>query len=276
MNKIYYIPVILLIFTLSQIVFVPQIFAQILPKTKDLKKTESTELRDKTNTDPVEIEKESEEEVGDQVQFYKLIAIYLINNKPRALIKNVTTPEEAAKEYQVGDYLDESQTLSISKITLTPTTRIELTDLNGLSYLIKPSVGENKGASGSSASSKSYFGSKASPSRFSGSSSKSRAKKPSEGTTPPSDTTSTSQEKKEEQGAVESAVKKEETASVTKQGTATTGSASQTTTSTSLQSTSTSKESSTNTQAAETKPSSTPKSSDSLGVDRPTDAYGVP
>ncbi|MBI3308846.1 MAG: hypothetical protein HYZ79_05690 [Candidatus Melainabacteria bacterium] len=78
------------------------------------------------------------ENEADPTQVYKLIAVYLIGKQQRALIKNDLEPEEGAKEYKTGDYLDEERTVSISRISMLPTARIELIDSRGLTYLMKP------------------------------------------------------------------------------------------------------------------------------------------
>ncbi len=94
---------------------------------------------------------------------FKLIAVYLIAKQPRALIKNLSIPEESAKEFQTGDFLDEYQTIQVSKISLNPTTRVELIDQNGYAYLIKPQSFDSKAAT-----SKGGFGGKAAPTYFGG------------------------------------------------------------------------------------------------------------
>lgn len=78
------------------------------------------------------------EEKSDPSKSFKLIAIYLIGNRPRVLLKDLSDPDEPPKEFQEGDYLNDEQTVSISKINFNPTARIELTDLDGISYLLKP------------------------------------------------------------------------------------------------------------------------------------------
>ena len=86
---------------------------------------------------------ESEDHIYNPGRSFKLIAIYLIGNKARALIKNLNLPDEPPKEFKVGDYIDEDEIFSISRISLNPTSRIELIDANGLSYILKPKSREN-------------------------------------------------------------------------------------------------------------------------------------
>lgn len=152
-------------------------FSKNLPKTKD------TVSSGKTKTDKKDIKlKDSKadkknkgdaspdddaladdiEEKSDPSKNYKLIAIYLIGNKPRVLLKDLSDPDDPPKEYQSGDFLDDEQTISISKINFNPTARIELTDLDGISYLLKPQSIEDamSATSSSSALSKpTYFSS---------------------------------------------------------------------------------------------------------------------
>ena len=166
-------------------------------------KNESEEEKSASAADEEEAGDSEEKEKFDPAQDYKLIAVYLINKQPRALIKNLTTPEEAAKEYQVGDYLDELGTLSISKISFNPTTRVEFIDQDGLSYLIKPNSNDDKTAvSGAKGS----YGNKAFPSHFSTGGTKPKIKKASESTATPSQAPPSSPQEK---GSVEAAVKEE-------------------------------------------------------------------
>lgn len=85
-----------------------------------------------------EVDKENIDSVEDSIQNYELIAIYLVGNEPRALIKNLEIPEEGVIEYKVGDFLSSKQIFSISKILFNPTARVEFIDKKGLSYLVKP------------------------------------------------------------------------------------------------------------------------------------------
>ena len=122
--------------------------SKFLPKTKDTAK----DADDKSDSNDIN----NEEEVSNPEDNFKLIAIYLVENKPHALIKNLEKPEDPAKEFQVGDYVDELQTFLISKILFNPTTRIELIDLNGLSYVLKEKNTDSPNNSTSSKSSPSY------------------------------------------------------------------------------------------------------------------------
>ena len=134
-----------------------------LPKTKDLFSDKNKAVIETTSGSLVG-EQQQEEEKIDINQNYKLVAIYLIDSQPRALIKNLLIPEEGAMEYGVGDFLDELQTFSIYKVSFNPTARVELIDQDGVSYLIKPSgfdvknlAGSPKGSFSSSMSVPSYF-----------------------------------------------------------------------------------------------------------------------
>ena len=118
--------------------------SKFLPKTKDTKSDDkkssnedSKDSMDDKSADDVNDSKGEEQVIDNPDESFKLIAIYLVGNKPRALIKNLDKPEDPAKEFQVGDYVDELQAFSISKILLNPTARIELVDPDGLSYVIK-------------------------------------------------------------------------------------------------------------------------------------------
>src|SRR3989338_2122462 len=91
----------------------------------------------------------SEDEINDLIKNYKLIAVYLIVNEPRALIKNVTNPDEAPREFRIGDFIDELQKLSVSRIAFNPTARIELIDQSGFSYLLRESMRDVKDLPGS-------------------------------------------------------------------------------------------------------------------------------
>lgn len=123
--------------------------SEFLPKTKDV--TDSSKGSDEKNSS----DSSQEEEVDNPEDSFKLIAIYLVGNRPRALIKNLDKPEDPAKEFQIGDYVDESGNFAISKILLNPTARVELIDPNGLNYIIKPRNTEDANAAQSSKTSKS-------------------------------------------------------------------------------------------------------------------------
>lgn len=118
-------------------------------------------------------EKQEEQEEAERIQNYKLVAIYLIENEPRALIKNLNDPEKTATEYKEGDFIDELGVLLISKISFNPTARVELTDQDGLSYLIKPHSIDIKGLPRTP---KSTFSTKTVPSYFSGGNTQSKTK----------------------------------------------------------------------------------------------------
>lgn len=148
-------------------------FSKNLPKVKDttsLSKTK-TDKKDLKNDKKVEENKDDplNDELADDIEGksdpsknYKLIAIYLIGNRPRVLLKDLSDPDDPPKEYQAGDFLDEEQTISVSKINFNPTARIELTDLDGISYLLKPQNIEDSMSATSSSSSLSkptYFSS---------------------------------------------------------------------------------------------------------------------
>ncbi|MBI3590168.1 MAG: hypothetical protein HY094_02180 [Candidatus Melainabacteria bacterium] len=191
-----------------------------LPKSKDVSIKESSQNVDMDGLakDASDKSQEDKEKVIDPSENYKLIAIYLIANKPRALIKNLAIPDEAPKEYQVGDFLDEFQTISVSKISFNPTARIELVDQNGLSYLIKPHSIDVKSLPSSP---KTTFSNRAAPTYFSGGNTKSSSKRnqaaandvPASSSTPAATApapSSTDTNKKEEE-TVETAVKKDET-----------------------------------------------------------------
>ena len=130
---------------------------------------------------------------------FKLIAVYLIAKQPRALIKNLSIPEEGAKEFQTGDFIDEYQTIQVSKISLNPTTRVELLDQNGFAYLIKTQSFDMKAAG-----SKGGGGSKIAPTYFGGSA-KSKPKKE-------KGTTASTQPEKQDKIQAPEQPKKEETA----------------------------------------------------------------
>ncbi|OGI19475.1 MAG: hypothetical protein A3B68_04075 [Candidatus Melainabacteria bacterium RIFCSPHIGHO2_02_FULL_34_12] len=127
----------------------------------------------KESEDEAEAEAESKSKV-DPTETYKIIAIYLIGNKPKTLIKNVTTPEDPPVEYAAGDYLDELQNFSVSKILFNPTARVEIIDVDGIAYLMKPNTADDKAAS---VKSKPTFGAKTVPSYFSGTNTNQKSKK---------------------------------------------------------------------------------------------------
>ncbi|GEM_PF-6622703 len=145
--------------------------------------TETTKTEDE--------DKENKKEKIDPSRIYKIIAIYIIGDKPRALIKNLSTPEELPTEFQVGDYLDEMQIFSIAKISFNPTARVEIVDQNGLNYVMKPKSSDDKSVQGSS---KTYTTSRSMPTYFSGGSAKSKSNKSDKPTaTPPTEHPSAAQ-----------------------------------------------------------------------------------
>lgn len=90
-----------------------------------------------------EIQKENQDsEKINPSDNYKLIGIYIVDGEPLALIEDQSNLDIGQREYKIGDFLDEMQTISISKISLSPTSRVELIDNDGLSYLMKPSAAE--------------------------------------------------------------------------------------------------------------------------------------
>ncbi len=152
--------------------FANAFLGKYLPKTTDTStKGKDDKKNDKSDKEPDKTDNKNvtsssgdlsldkkEEDDETPVLTYKLIAIYLIGKEPRALIKNLETPDELPKEYMVGEYVDELQKFSIAKISFNPTARVELIDRDGLSYLIKPQISENKGdASGKGASKPSAY-----------------------------------------------------------------------------------------------------------------------
>lgn len=127
-------------------------------------------------------DKENKEEKVNPYQTYKIIAIYIIGNQPRALIKNLSAPEELPIEFQAGDYLDEMQLFSVAKISFNPTARVEIVDQNGLSYVMKPKNSDDKSAPGGS---KTSTTSRSLPTYFSGGSAKSKSNKADKAIAPP-------------------------------------------------------------------------------------------
>ena len=136
-------------------------------------------------------DEENKEEKINPYQTYKIIAIYIIGNQPRALIKNLSTPEELPLEFQAGDYLDEMQLFSVAKISFNPTARVEIVDRTGLSYVMKPRNSDDKSAPGGS---KTSTTSRSMPTYFSGGSAKSKSNKADKATaTPPVENPSATQ-----------------------------------------------------------------------------------
>lgn len=221
MYKLNHIVIILIsFFLLTLIVSAEESASKFLPKTKDMvsegKKNSddnSVSLKGSSSSgDVADKEEDSEDEadvVDDPSESFRLVAIYLVEDKARALIKNLDKPEDPAKEFQVGDYVDEQQTFSISKILLNPTVRVELIDPNGLSYIMKPKNTDNGNNPSASKPSKS------SPSYASGNKTKIIKRATSSTVKPASDTSSavpvaninSPEKKKEETSTLESAIK---------------------------------------------------------------------
>ena len=179
------IPFLILIFLISNCLLISQAKPESLknlPKTKDTvtkNGDDKIQNEDKSKTDSDGKGKKVSNNENDQDdenpnEVYKLIAIYLINKQPRALIKNAEKPEDGPKEYQIGEYIDDLQKYSISKISFNPTARVEIIDKDGLAYLIKAQNTDDKN---SIAKAKSTFVGMSSPTYFSGSSSKNKGKK---------------------------------------------------------------------------------------------------
>ena len=129
--------------------------SKFLPKTKDMVDTSKDSMDTKNADEKSSSGSSQEDEVDNPEDSFKLIAIYLVGSKPRALIKNLNKPEDPAKEFQVGDYVDELENFSISKILLNPTARVELIDPDGLNYIIKPRNTEDTNSAQLSKTSKS-------------------------------------------------------------------------------------------------------------------------
>ena len=113
-------------------------------------------------TQPSKSPESKAEKERNPILDYKLIAIYKIENQKRALIFNEALPDDGAKEYKEGDYLDELENFSVHKIVINPTAKIEIVDKDGLSYLIRPHSVDVKSLSGGQAGTRSI------PSQFSG------------------------------------------------------------------------------------------------------------
>ena len=200
-SNLYILSIVIFFSLIGLVCFAKEDLSKFLPKTKDTAK----DADDKSDLNDA-----NEEEVSNPEDSFKLIAIYLVGNRPRALIKNLEKPEDPAKEFQVGDYVDELQNFSISKILLNPTTRIELIDLNGLSYVLKEKNADSPNNSTSSKSSPSYSsnGNKIKIKRATTTSVKTTP----EGT---SATVAKPTEKKEESASLESAVKNDAASTTT-------------------------------------------------------------
>ena len=121
------------------------LFSSAQNKGKD-KSVALDDAQVETTTEISKGDSPKEVEKVNPAETYKLIAIYLVGKKPRALVKNTSIPEEGPKEYQEGDYLDELQTISVSRILLNPTSGVELIDQYGEDYLLKPQISEKQTA----------------------------------------------------------------------------------------------------------------------------------
>lgn len=178
-----------------------------LPKTKDLNTKEDDQ-------DKIAPEEEKEETI-DPSSIFKLVAVYLIDNQPRALIKNLTKVEEPAREFQVGDSLDDEQIYTLSKITFNPTTRIEIIDKSGLNYLVKQSHIDEKSGQGTASTLGSTTTRKSLPGKYTSSGAKKAPKKtPTKIKEAEKAVETKGQEKKEEvKETIEAQIKKEETIS---------------------------------------------------------------
>lgn len=94
-------------------------------------------------------EKEKTEEVGkeDPTKDFRLLAVYLIGNEVRALIKDLSATDQSLREFKVGDFLDEEENIEVSRISINPTARVELIDRSGFGYLMRTQIGDIKAPS---------------------------------------------------------------------------------------------------------------------------------
>ncbi|MBI2995769.1 MAG: hypothetical protein HYY52_03580 [Candidatus Melainabacteria bacterium] len=205
---------------------------------------------------------EKEEEKSDPLLTYRLVGIYLIGKEPRALIKDLSNDQEGPKEFQIGDYLDELHTFSISKISFNPTARVELIDQNGLSYLVKPYNTDDKNTQvksmGASRSVPTYFSSTTRSKATQGTQDTTQTSTQTTGTTTPSPQAQDTAQTQEGTQAPTQA----QTQSQTQSGTTTT----------SLQAVTTGTSATTQTAPAPVK-TEQPKPSDSLDVSRPSNPF---
>ena len=209
LNLILFLFLVIVLKVTSLSVLAEKSFSKYLPKTKSTKTAEKAtketsddtqEPSDKNSTSSSSsgsVQDKSDDNNDDEVALsYKLVAIYLIGSEPRALIKNLQTPDEQPKEYKTGEFIDELQKFSISKISFNPTARIELIDRDGLSYLIKPQIAEDKVDASGMSSAKSfptYSTGKYAKKRDSEATTQENQPAPSQPSTPPADSsTSTS------------------------------------------------------------------------------------
>ena len=146
-------------------------------KVNDLTK-QASGAEDKTKTKEEEQKEdalsEDKEEKTDPIRNYKLIGVYFVNKEPRIIIKNSSNPELGTVELKEGEYLDEEESIVVSRIYFSPTVKVELTDVDGYSYVMKPQTTADK--SGSASGSKGTY-SRSVPSHFTGSPAKSRFNK---------------------------------------------------------------------------------------------------
>ena len=169
-------------------------------KVNDLTK-QASGAEDKTKTKEEEQKEdalsEEKEEKIDPVRNYKLVGVYFVNKEPRIIIKNSSNPELGTVELKEGEYLDENESIVVSKIYFSPTVKVELTDGDGYSYVMKPQTTVDK--SGSASGSKGTY-SRSVPSHFTGSQPKSRFnKKPETAPTQGNTEADNSQPKKKEE-----------------------------------------------------------------------------
>ena len=156
----------------------------------EIKNNDKSLKLDESKSDDIEEGENDEAEVKvDPSANFKLIAVYFLNKEPRALIRSLLDSQGGIQEYRTGDYLDEAQTFSITRITLNPTARIEIIDQYGSSYSIKPEhvidkTVQTKGKGTSSHSLPTYFSNKSTKVKTN--------REPVSATTPASTTTTTS------------------------------------------------------------------------------------
>lgn len=167
MSKLYLINKTLLILLICQVF----IFKDFISLAKSLPSDDLKKVID--SVESTAEEKGIKEVKVDPSQNYKLVAIYILDKEPRALIKSLANPDAGTVEFKVGDFLDEFQTISVSKISFNPTAKVELIDQDGVSYFIKPQAVSEKPGAGSS---KSTY-SRSLPSHFSAKTDKSKIKK---------------------------------------------------------------------------------------------------
>lgn len=116
------------------------LLAQKVEENKDI----AQEKKEEAAKEPETSEKE---EKIDPTKDFRLLAVYLISGQSRALIKNLSNQDEPPREFRVGDFLDELETIEVSRISLNPTARVELLDKAGFSYLMRTQAGDLKAPS---------------------------------------------------------------------------------------------------------------------------------